>query len=75
MADCLSRSPLRGNCEEEVLDTPIMMVLNVALSEGEWEESLRKDVVVKQIKQYILNGWPNKCKELDEELRDFSEVR
>mgnify|MGYP002804947107 CR=1 FL=1 len=75
IADYLSRSPIPGEPEAETLDIPIMTVENSALSPSEWSEGMNQDGVLERVKDRVLNGWPVRCKDLDEDLRDFREVR
>lgn len=71
IADYLSRVALEQEVQEDVLDTPTLSIYLAALSEDEWEECMRKAENVTQLKDMIIKGWPNKCSDIKEELKDY----
>ena len=52
-----------------------MTIVGSALSQDEWKVCMDQDGLLKKVKKYIVSGWPQKCKDFEQDIRDYWEVR
>lgn len=75
VADFLSRSPVEGDGEITPLKETILEVSLPAVVREQWDLNMDQDHNLKRVKEYVIKGWPNKCKNLPEEVQSYWNVR